>query len=358
MKKLVHLPLERYKQRYTEFLHDWEIAAFSQLFSQIVTLTPDDGNSVSVIKQGKVLDSFNRPLWALEQIKMLLSSQNAVGAQAIYFSDFFHPGLEAIPYSEKFKPDFTKTGAFCWAQSFDQFDFTTKFIPWIRKWEYFALTYYDYIFVASSLLADLIITAAPAVKDKIIVHGLPFDSNKVLTTAKKRSDSYDVAYTSRWDKEKNPGVFVELVRENKDLSFVVCTGSPQLVGDDIEAIKMIRHLASIRKNVVILEGLDKANYYGVLNETHVQFNCALQDWVSFTLLEALTMGCMPLYPNFRSFPEALHYQDEYLYEPMNISSATKKLRALLDKRHVPPIREAILGHHDSTLKIITEVMYG
>ena len=79
--------------------------------------------------------------------------------------------------------------------------------------------------------------------------------------------------------------------------------------------------------------LEKNDYYDLLNDTRVLFNCALQDWVSNTVSEADTLGCNVLYPAYRSFPETFANDPERLYVPWSMDDALNKLEKLLEKPH-------------------------
>jgi hypothetical protein len=85
--------------------------------------------------------------------------------------------------------------------------------------------------------------------------------------------------------------------------------------------------------LVIHEDLEKNDYYNLLNDSRVLFNCALQDWVSNTVSEADTLGCNVLYPAYRSFPESFGNDHERLYVPWSIEDALDKLEKLLQKPH-------------------------
>jgi hypothetical protein len=83
----------------------------------------------------------------------------------------------------------------------------------------------------------------------------------------------------------------------------------------------------------IFENLKKNNYYDIVNNSRVMFNCALQDWVSNTVSEADTLGCNVLYPAYRSFPETFANDPERLYIPWSIKDAYNKLQNLLQEPH-------------------------
>ncbi len=294
---------------------------------------------------------------------MLLTQTGSKQLGKIYFSDFFHPGLEALPYS-RFP---FQASAFCWAQSFDQYDFTRRMYDWMRPYEIMAFNVFDNVFVACEGLADLIHSALPPLEKmgKIKVVGLPFNSKMVSELqGPVRSDSYDVVYSSRFDKEKCPSVFLDVVTACPNLQFVICTGHDQLKGSDYASVDRAKALAARqRTNLTICAGLSKADYYAILAVSKVQFNGGLQDWVSFTLLEALTFGCLPLYPSHRSFPETLMYQEDFLYTPLSAPAACEKLARLLaiassssGKNIQRNLAAPILEYHDGTLERIADII--
>ena len=358
MQTITCLPLESYKARYTEYLMDIERKAFSPYFNADFLLPSEESGFVTLnINTGEVLDSVARPLWALQQMEMLLKKAPRFGK--VWFSDFYHPGLDALPYT---RGQFVAC-SYLWAQTFDIFDFTQQFLHWMRPIEIAGFNIYSKVFVASPLLKELITVAmGPEIGMKIEVVGLPFDSVHIQSIAGQlpASRPYDVVWSSRFDMEKNPDFFLDLVESRTDLRFVICTGHPMLKGSAIGAVKRATQLAATRPNLTIAAGLSKPEYLKMLASSKVQFNAASQDWVSFTLLEALSMGCLPLYPNWRDFPQALQYRARNLYAPEDISAADMALQELL----VPASAELqaedelhafeILRYHDGTLDRIAK----
>jgi glycosyltransferase involved in cell wall biosynthesis len=356
-KLLRYLPLEIMPARYTELMsceNGWVENAFRTRFN-LEVYRPN--NLPVVIKSGEVLDSVQRPLWSLAQISQLLSlPDDDLGL--IYFDDFYTPGLDALAYSRKK----FKAFAFCWAQTFDIHDFTRRMFYWMRPWELIAFEVCTKVFVAHPLLAEIITVAYPDVAHKLEVVGLPFNSlavsEKVNLSKISPNREYDVVYSSRFDKEKNPMLLLDLVENSKDWRFVICTGHPELRGNDLEAIHRAKKLASREgSNLWIAEGLDKGSYYAILASSKVQFNASYQDWVSFTLLEALTFGCWPVYPNWRSFPSTLHYEQKFLYIPNDMSSAQDKIFQAINVGHhteLDRMASKILNFHNWTLNRIAD----
>jgi hypothetical protein len=108
--------------------------------------------------------------------------------------------------------------------------------------------------------------------------------------------------------------------------------------------------------LVIYEDLEKNDYYNLLNDTRVLFNCALQDWVSNTVSEADTLGCNVLYPAYRSFPETFANDPDRLYVPWSISDALTKLLKLL--KHPHNNMGKISDYNDKTIDRICDIITG
>lgn len=344
---LTYLPLEEYRQRYTELMScpdGWTERRLGGSFN-LKPIRPEETKGAVLIKNGAVLDRTARPLWALEQCKQVLQQ---VPFGKIYLEDFFHPGIEGLFYSGN---DY-KYYSYCWAQTFDCFDFTRKeMMPWMRVYEYMALSVNMDVFVASPVLADLILTSVPQFPiEKLHVVGLPFDRTSVarlFDPSYADGEEYDVVYSSRFDDEKQPWLFLELVEWRSDLKFLICTGGEKLKGN-AEAVKKAYELEAAGK-LTIRHSLEKAEYYALLRKSKVQLNTSRQDWVSFTLLEALTHGCLPLYPMFRDFPGVFNYETDWLYAPSSLSSLTERLNALLTMRQDRPLYESAIQHLRSTV---------
>jgi len=108
--------------------------------------------------------------------------------------------------------------------------------------------------------------------------------------------------------------------------------------------------------VKIYENLKKNDYYALLNDTRVLFNCALQDWVSNTVSEADTLGSNVLYPAYRSFPETFADDPERLYIPWSLDDAINKLTPLLQQPHTN--QGLISDWTDGTVDRIVDILQG
>jgi hypothetical protein len=169
-----------------------------------------------------------------------------------------------------------------------------------------------------------------------------------------------VGFAARFDQEKQPGFFMDLIdmyyfqgQHRDNIEFAIFQGGP-LRSNNPEYVARARQLEKEGK-LKIYENLKKDEYYSLVNDSRVLFNCALQDWVSNTVSEADTLGCNVLYPAYRSFPETFANDSNRLYVPWSIDDAYCKLEMLLDEPHhnIGLISDWNDGTVDRVIDIIT-----
>jgi hypothetical protein len=357
---LFYVPLESYPERYTSQLSAPEIGWFERnwikhnITYRRVEGLPENLHHTYHINKGMVLDAPTRARHCFMQIDNILQHVEHISSDdIIYFDDFWHPGIEMIPYtfSVMNKPC-PRMYAFCWAQSVDNYDFTFAMRKWIRPFERGIGNILSGVFVATFGLKDLLLQQIVQ-REKIHVVGLPFDSEEVMSRMpqdyrgwmtcehgdkwpkylKKRNN---VVFSSRFDREKNPEFFMEVAEEvmkKSDTTFTICTGSSQLRSNNQKFVEQAYELSKKYPHKFFIKtSLTKEQYYEELVTSKVQFNCAFQDWISFTLLEASVAGCYPVYPKFRSFPETFDNANEFMYDwglIDNIQEATTKIISLM-----------------------------
>jgi hypothetical protein len=168
-----------------------------------------------------------------------------------------------------------------------------------------------------------------------------------------------VGFAARFDQEKQPGFFMDLVEKThaespEPCEFAIYSGGP-LRSNNPEYVERARRLETEGK-IKIYDNLNKNQYYDLLNNTRVLFNCALQDWVSNTVSEADTVGCNVLYPAYRSFPETFANDPDRLYVPWSIEDAYRKMQNLLQQRHHN--MGLISDWNDATVDRIVDIITG
>ena len=136
--------------------------------------------------------------------------------------------------------------------------------------------------------------------------------------------------------------------------FAVLSGGPLRSNNEkylARAKKMEEH-----RLLKIYKDLQKNEYYDIVNDSKLLFNCALQDWVSNTVSEADTLGCNVLYPAYRSFPETFANDHKRMYVPWSQEDAINKLMYLLDAPS--PDMGKISDWNNGTINRIIDIMQG
>lgn len=348
---LIYFPLESYKSRYTMQLSAPTTGWYERNWIKCgvdyirVEGDPQSGEIIS----GQVLDAIGRSRWAMSQIAKLLdllSCGKIKNTDVLFFDDFWHPGVEAFKYACDILGVRPRMYAYCWAQSVDVFDFTYPMRKWIRYFEQGNAELFDGIFVANTGLKNLLVLHGVATEAQVHVVGLPFCTEEVMermpawyTSHVTKDWDYqhrknEVIFSSRWDEEKNPDFFIKVARTvfktNPRIEFRVLSGEKNIRSNDPQLMELLREAVSDGScNLNVSADLTKEEYYKILCGAKIQFNCADQDWTSFTLLEASVAGCYPLYPYFRSFPETLLRQNKFFYNHKDVEHAAEEIVTLI-----------------------------
>ncbi len=350
MRKLFYMGLESYESRYTLQLTEWNLRVFEARGINYVVVpgqTIDNTQSISV---GQVLDAHGRSYFSMSQMMNLVQMMRngeVTSEDVIYFEDMFQPGIESLPYIMDQVPSGQRPRVFvrCLAQAIDPDDFVHVWgmAEWMSTYEKMVNSFVDGVLATNEeMVAHMRIAGwtAPIYN----ISGLAFGKQEVLGRIGGAGNirpfadrKMRVGFAARFDQEKQPGFFMDLIDmyhnqgRHKDIEFAVFQGGP-LRSNNPEYVDRARQLASEGK-LTIYENLKKNDYYRLLNDTRVLFNCALQDWVSNTVSEADTLGCNVLYPAYRSFPETFADDPNRLYVPWSIDDAFHKLENLLQAPH-------------------------
>jgi len=350
MRKLFYMSLESYEARYTLQLTEWNRRVFERRGIEVIYVpgsTIDNSQSISV---GQVLDAHGRSYFAMSQMMNLVQMMrngDVTGEDVVYFEDMFQPGIESLPYIMDQIEDYRRPKVWvrCLAQAIDPDDFVH--VWGMAKW----MDLYE-------KMVNEFVTGVLATNEEMVAHmriagwsapiynisGLAFGKTEVLERIGGAENirpfadrKMRVGFAARFDQEKQPGFFMDLVEKIKsqpngrNISFAVFQGGP-LRSNNPEYVERARRLQH-KGYLEIYENLNKNRYYELLNDTRVLFNCALQDWVSNTVSEADTLGANVLYPAYRSFPETFANDPDRLYVPWSIDDAEHKLYALLEQPH-------------------------
>jgi glycosyltransferase involved in cell wall biosynthesis len=372
MRKLYYMGLESYEARYTLQLTEWNRRVFERRGLDVVYVpgtTIDNSQSISV---GQVLDAHGRSYFSMSQMMNLvqLMKNGAVTAEdVIYFEDMFQPGIESLPYIMDQIPAEQRPRIYvrCLAQAIDPDDFVHVWgmAGWMSTYE---------------KMVNHFVTGVLATNEEMVAHmriagwtapiynisGLAFGKEEVLERI-GGSDNIRpfedrprrVGFAARFDQEKQPGFFMDLIDMFHDqgpvgVEFCIYSGGP-LRSNNPEYVARAREMEAAGK-LKIYDNITKNDYYAHLNNTRVLFNCALQDWVSNTVSEADTLGCNVLYPAYRSFPETFSNDPNRLYVPWSIDDAYHKMQNLLrDPHHNMGL---ISDWNDGTVDRVVDIVTG
>jgi hypothetical protein len=342
MRKLFYMGLEKYEGRYTLQLEEWSKRAFERRGIDWVSVPGTTIDNTKAISVGQVLDAHGRSYFAMSQMMNLVQMMRngeVTGEDVIFFEDMFQPGMESLPYimdqiTEEQRPEIWIR---CLAQAIDPDDFVH--VWGMSKW----MSLYEQ-------MCNEFVTGVLASNEEMVAHmkianwkapiynisGLAFDKNEVrerVGTVKPWEErERRVVFGARFDQEKQPDFFMDMVeRYGGRAEFALLSGGPLRSNNPkyIERARVLEQHGLLK----IYENLQKNEYYSIVNDSRVLFNCALQDWTSNTVSEADALGCNVLYPAYRSFPEVFANDHTRLYVPWSMEDALEKLDKLLDEPH-------------------------
>ncbi len=348
MRKLWYMGLEPYKARYTLQLQEWNRAVFERRGINYEIVPGETLSNDQAIVTGQVLDAHGRTYFGMSQLMNLVKRMKAgevTNEDVIYFEDMFQPGIESLPYIlDQIDPAHRpRIAVRCLAQSIDPDDFVHVWgmQKWMGLYEKMVDSFADIVLASNEEMVMHMKIAgweAPIYN----ISGLAFGKDEVRARVAGELKPFDqramrVGFAARWDQEKQPDFFMDIIEawhscpHLPKVEFAVFSGS-KLKSNNNSYMARTRKLQSEGK-LVIYEDLEKNDYYALLNDTRVLFNCALQDWVSNTVSEADTLGANVLYPAYRSFPETFSNDHERLYVPWSYADAMTKLEKLLQAPH-------------------------
>jgi len=343
MRKLWYMGLEPYKARYTLQLQEWNRAVFERRGIQYEIVEGETLSNDQAIVTGQVLDAHGRSYFGMSQLMNLVKRMKAgdvTNEDVIYFEDMFQPGIESLPYiMDQIDPAHRpRIAVRCLAQSIDPDDFVHVWgmQKWMGLYEKMVDSFAD-ITLASNEEMAMHMKVAGWESPIYNISGLAFGKEEVRARVEGPLKPFEqramrVGFAARWDQEKQPDFYMDLIelwneRFGNQVEFCILSGA-KLKSNNDSYMARTRDLQA-RGLLTVYEDLEKNDYYALLNDTRVLFNCALQDWVSNTVSEADTLGSNVLYPAYRSFPETFANDPKRLYIPWSLEDAVEKLRVQL-----------------------------
>ena len=366
--KIFYMGLESYQARYTYQLTDWTKRAYDKRNIDYTIVPGETIDDSEAIVTGQVLDAHGRSYFGMSQMMNLVKMLKAgeiTDKDVIFFEDMFQPGMESLPYilqqtPKKYQPHIYLR---CLAQAVDPDDFVHVWgmSKWMSLYEQMCNEIPNVHILATNeeMVAHMRIAnwKAPIYN----ISGLSFGKEEVQSRVEQKpfvERSQRVVFGARWDQEKQPQFFMDLATKFKEehpaVEFAICSGGP-LRSNNQFYVEEAKHLA--KKGIITIhENLKKNEYYNILADSRVLFNCALQDWVSNTVSEADALGTNVLFPAYRSFPETFANDHTRMYVPWSMEDAMDKLENLLSKPS--PSMGKISDWTDGTIDRMLDIMTG
>jgi hypothetical protein len=368
--------LESYEARYTLQLQEWNERVFKEHGIDYEIIEGEELDNSKAIVTGSVLDAHGRSYYSLSQTMNLVQKMKngeITSDDVIFYEDMFTPGLECLPYIMDQSPPEYRPKVFLrfLAQTTDPDDFLIRegMFDWMRRYEQMVDEFVTGICVASEEFVAHLRTAG--FKKPIYVTGLPFGKSEVQERVPNpkplKERTKRVGFAARWDDEKQPHFYMDLAEAyykiDPEVEFAIFCGHPELKSSDQEYVDRALELqAGNTANFKIYTGLKKNDYYNLLADSQVLFNCALQDWVSNTVSEADTLGTLTLYPAYRSFPEVFANNGRHLYVPWSMEDCISKLSNMFDDINTDNLSEYSLGkisdYQNGTIERTLKVISG
>jgi hypothetical protein len=371
--KIFYMGLEPYEGRYTLQLQDWTERAYKKAGVEYVVVPGTTIDDSKAIVTGQVLDAHGRSYFGMSQLMNLVRMMKAgeiTKDDAIFFEDMFQPGMESLPYILQQSPEEYRPKIYlrCLAQSIDPDDFVHVWgmAKWMSLYEQMCNEIPNVNILATNeeMVAHMRIAnwTAPIYN----ISGLSFGKEEVQSRVAQKpfaERKMRVVFGARWDQEKQPGFFMDMIKRWKlefptsnleEVEFAICCGGPLRSNNQVY-VDQARQMEK-EGTLKIYENLKKDEYYEILADSRVLFNCALQDWVSNTVSEADSLGTNVLFPAYRSFPETFANDESRMYVPWSGIDATGKLKRLLITPS--PSMGQISDWTDGTIGRMLDIMTG
>jgi glycosyltransferase involved in cell wall biosynthesis len=212
------------------------------------------------------------------------------------------------------------------AQSVDEYDFTYQMREWMKPIEIGISKRMTGIFVGSTIHKDQLRNYG--FDCPIHVVSLPYGKTDTLKLVKPGyTKKNQVIFASRLDKEKNPYFLLEVIKkfltQHHDWEWVITTSGSTFRSNLPGVVEMFEKYAREESRFKLLNDLSKEEYYTAIAESKIMFNSSLQDYVSWTSIEAHTFDTKFICPNFRSFPDFC--DSRYMYKPFDVDQAVSLL---------------------------------
>jgi len=246
----------------------------------------------------KFTDTIGSSVYELQQLDKLLRINFKPG-DGVFFSDVDFPGFNSIACSliRTLYPQ-VKLYGFIHATSINEKDFWEPVRFSKIKVEQGSFSLFDKLFVSTNYHKNkLELSFSGELKDKLYVVGCPFFPDELNSKFKRpwKYREWDVYLPSRRDSQKSISL-----------------------GEGFSSLKV--------KFSGDSEFSDRDLYYKSLGDSRIYLSVAKEETFGYALLEAITMGCLPVVPDAFSYPEMVPLGFRY----RNESEMFKMVKSILN----------------------------
>lgn len=303
--KIVNVPIEPVRGRYSEDWGKWFEAAFAkyQYIKDVDYITIAGPALRTEIKDGAFLDVIATNHYKANQIQKICAAVDSgviprYGRVVFLIHDGWFP-IEQLAYMRDMLKchDWRFVGLFH-AGTYDPWDQTAqnKMYTWGEDYENSLFKIFDKIIIASYFHRDLLLSTRRVSPSKL--HVIPW---KVEVPDRYRVDWYSkknqIVFPHRHNPEKQPDLFYAM--------------QSLPIGWEKIATSKVCH--------------SKEDYYQVLFESKIAVSFSLQETFGIAMVEAVLLGCLPLVPNRLSYSEM--YPTCFKYNDMD--QFAKKMTVLM-----------------------------
>jgi glycosyltransferase involved in cell wall biosynthesis len=155
-------------------------------------------------------------------------------------------------------------------------------------------------------------------KSRVLYPGIDFELLDGTAAPDKTSDEPLIIWNHRWEHDKNPEEFFDVLFRLKDDNIAFRLA---VLGQDFKRKPAVFHEAKRRLAGTIVQFgyiADKGCYYELLEQGRFVVSTSHHEFFGISIIEAVRAGCYPLLPNRRAYPELFDkrflYDDGSLYQ--------------------------------------------
>lgn len=323
MEGLIFVPIELFEERYSKQWYYWFMSSFMKYRINPIVVGDTKERPITT---GQFLDIYDTNSYKMKQMAEIVELVKNGFEGTIFFMDMWFPGLEVLGYLRDCAKAKIKIKGILHAGTWDEHDFITKsgLDKWAKELEISWMKLADEVFVATEFHKNMIESYLGEKYAKITVVNFPVYRNDEMANTKKENI---VVFPHRMAPEKQPEVFDQVWQIWYDKYI-----------NDIGPVGWIKTKDVCRT---------KTEYYNLLAKSKVAFSSALQETFGIAMLEAVSLGCMPVAPNRLSYRETL--KEYNLYN--TLEEAADWIHAGL-KRYMKPTPRYVDNVDDMVKKLV------